>query len=39
MQFSCSLFPRQWYYTRHESYVLQTPRYFFTTNTVLPNAL
>lgn len=23
MQFSCSLLPRQWYDTRHESYVLQ----------------
>ena len=26
MQFSCSLFLRQWYDTRHESFVLQTPR-------------
>ncbi len=28
MQFSCSLFLRQCYHTRHESFVPQTPRYF-----------
>lgn len=32
MQFSCSLFLRQWYDTRHESLVLQSPQSFNTTN-------
>ena len=28
MQFSCSLFLRQWYDTRHKSLVLQSPQSF-----------
>jgi len=36
MQFSCSLFLRQWYHTRHESFVLQTPRYISQQLLVLP---
>ncbi len=33
MQFSCSLFLRQWYHTRHKSLVLQSPQSFNTNRT------
>ena len=33
MQFSCSLFLRQWYDTRHKSLVLQSPQSFNTNRT------
>jgi len=35
MQFSCSLFLRQCYDTRHESLVLQTPRKFLQQNRLI----
>ena len=33
MQFSCSLFLRQWYDTRHKSLMLQSPQSFNTNRT------